>query len=100
MCLFVYAHVHVFVCVCVCVCVSTDLVTVVDCGGDLPEDVSGLCLRQSPVLVNVVVQLPSAGVLHHNHNLIPTLKHYRRGKGHTIMMHTSISYTMRHKLQI
>lgn len=51
-------------------------VAVVHGGGDLSEDVSGLCLHQSPPLIDVVIQLPSAGVLHHYHYLITTLKHY------------------------
>ena len=45
------------------------LVTIVHGGDDLPEEVSGL------PLADVVVQLPFAGVLHDDHNLIFVLKH-------------------------
>lgn len=56
-----------------CVCVY--LVAVVDGRCDLSENASGFCFRQSPSLQDVIIQLASAGVLHHNHNLVPALKH-------------------------
>lgn len=60
-----------FVYVCVCV----NLVAVVDSRCDLSEDASGFCFWQSSPLLDVIVQLSSAGVLHHYHNLIPALEH-------------------------
>lgn len=51
------------------------LVTIVHGGDDLPEEVSGLPLAEAPPLADVVVQLPFAGVLHDDHNLIFVLKH-------------------------
>lgn len=48
---------------------------VVDSRCDLSEDASGFCFWQSPPLLDVIVQLSSAGILHHYHNLIPALKH-------------------------
>lgn len=55
--------------------VSMNLVAVVDSGCDLSEDASGLCFWQPPPLLDVIVQLSPAGVLHHDHNLVPALKH-------------------------
>ena len=51
------------------------LVTVVHCGDDLPEEVPGLPLAEAPPLADVVVQLPFAGILHDDHNLIFVLEH-------------------------
>lgn len=50
--------------------------TIVDGRDDLPEEVSGLPLAEAPPLADVVVQLPFAGVLHDDHNLIFVLKHW------------------------
>lgn len=62
--------------VCFCgMCVCANLVAVVDSRCDLSEDASSFCFRQSPPLLDVIVQLSSAGVLHHYHNLIPALEH-------------------------
>lgn len=60
----------------VCVCVY--LVTVVDSGGDLSEDAPCLRFWQPPPLLDVVVQLSPAGVLHHDHDLIAALEHCNR----------------------
>lgn len=60
----------------VCVCVCVYLVAVVDSRCDLSEDDSGFCFWQSPPLLDVIVQLPPAGVLHHYHDLVPALEHY------------------------
>lgn len=62
-------------CVFACVFMCVNLVAVVDSRCDLPEDASGFCFWQSPPLLNVIVQLSPAGVLHHYDNLIPALKH-------------------------
>lgn len=56
------------------ICLS-NLVTVMDSRGNLSEDASGFCFWQPLPLLYVVVQLPSAGVFHHYHDLIPTLEH-------------------------
>lgn len=53
------------------------LVTVVNGGDDLPEEVSGLPLAEASPLADVVVQLPLARVLHDDHNLVFVLKHCR-----------------------
>lgn len=58
-----------------CVSVYVNLVAVVDGRCDLSEDASGFCFWQSPPLLDVIVQLSPAGVLHHYHNLIAALKH-------------------------
>ena len=65
----------VFVRTCVSMCVCANLVAVVDSRCDLSEDASSFCFRQSPPFLDVIVQLSSAGVLHHYHNLIPALEH-------------------------
>lgn len=57
------------------VCVGVNLVAVVDSRCDLSEDASGFCFWQSPPLLDVIIQLSSAGVLHHYHDLISALKH-------------------------
>lgn len=44
----------------------------------LPEEVSRLSLAQAPALTDVVVQLALTGVLHHDHDLVLVLKHWRR----------------------
>jgi len=74
------------VCVCVCVC---NLVAVVDGGDDLSEDASGFCLWQSSPLLYVIIELSSAGVLHHYHNLIPALEHCQQGT-FTVYLYTDI----------
>lgn len=45
--------------------------------GDLSEEVSGLLLWQSLFVLNVVIQLSSARVLHHHHNPLSALKHWK-----------------------
>lgn len=58
-----------------CVYVCIDLMAVVDSRCDLSEDASGFGFWQSPPLLDVVVKLSSAGILHHYHNFVPALKH-------------------------
>ncbi len=65
-----------------------NLVAVVDGRCDLSEDASGFCFWQSPPLLDVIVQLSPAGVLHHYHNLIAALKHCT---GHRTHLQLSIS---------
>lgn len=55
--------------------VPTHLVAVVDSRHDLPEEVACLLLRQPLPLADVVVQVPLAGVLHHDDDLAAVLKH-------------------------
>ncbi len=45
--------------------------------GDLSEEVPGLLLWQSLFVLNVVIQLSSARVLHHHHHPLSALKHWR-----------------------
>jgi hypothetical protein len=52
-----------------------NLVAVVDCCGDLPEDPPGLSLLQALPLAEVVVQLATSSNLHHQHHLLLVLKH-------------------------
>lgn len=42
---------------------------------DLSEEVSGVALRDPLLLTDVVVQVASARVLHHDHNLVLVLEH-------------------------
>lgn len=56
--------------------------TIVHGGDDLPEEVPGLPLAEPAPLADVIVQLPFAGVLHDDHNLIFVLEHCR-GNGNT-----------------
>lgn len=42
---------------------------------NLPEEVAGLPLRDVFLVADVVVQVPSAGVLHHYHNFVLVLEH-------------------------
>lgn len=51
------------------------LMAVVNSGNDLPEEMPGLSFRESPLFTNVVVQISSAGVLHHNHYFVFVFKH-------------------------
>lgn len=51
------------------------LVTIVNGGDDLPEEVSGLPLAEASPLTDEIIQLPFAGVFHDDHNLIFVLKH-------------------------
>lgn len=60
--------------------VCINLMAVVDSRCNLSEDAAGFCFWQSPPLLYVIIQLSSAGVLHHNHNLIPALKHCQHRK--------------------
>lgn len=63
--------------------VCINLMAVVDSRCNLSEDAAGFCFWQSPPLLYVIIQLSSAGVLHHNHNLIPALKHCQNRKTET-----------------
>lgn len=55
--------------------VPTHLVAIVDGRHDLPEEVACLLLRQPLPLADVVVQVPLAGVFHHDDDLAAVLKH-------------------------
>ena len=44
---------------------------------DLSEEVSRLAVTEATPLTDVVVQLALAGVLHHDHNLVLVLEHWR-----------------------
>lgn len=59
------------------------LVAMVHGGHDLPEEVPGLALAEPAPLADVVVQLPFAGVLHDDHDLVFVLEHCG-GQRHTI----------------
>lgn len=45
---------------------------------NLSEEVPGLPFRDVPLVTNVVIQVPSAGVLHHNHNFVLIFKYWRK----------------------
>lgn len=55
-----------------------DLVTVVHSRNDLPEEVPGLPFRDVSLVADVVVQVPSAGVFHHNYDLVLIFKDWKR----------------------
>ena len=57
------------------------LVTVVNGGDDLPEEVPGVSLAEPLPLAHVVIQVATAGILHDDHNLAAVLKHWGRGGG-------------------
>lgn len=43
---------------------------------NLSEEVPGLPFRDVPLVTDVVIQVPSAGVLHHNHNFVLIFKYW------------------------
>lgn len=65
--------------------VPTHLVAVVDGRHDLPEEVACLLLRQPLPLADVVVQVPLAGVLHHDDDLAAVLKHCAETGNHRLL---------------
>lgn len=54
---------------------ASHLVTVMYSRDNLPEEVSRLSLAELTPLADVVIQLPFAGVLHHDDNLVLILEH-------------------------
>lgn len=44
---------------------------------DLSEEVSGLPLRDLPLVADVVVEIPAAGVLHHDHDFVLVLEYWK-----------------------
>lgn len=65
--------------------VPTHLVAVIDGRHDLPEEVACLLLRQPLPLADVVVQVPLAGVLHHDDDLAAVLKHCAERGSHRVL---------------
>ncbi len=51
------------------------LMAVVHSGYYLSEEVPRLPFRDVPLVTDVVVQVPLAGVLHHNHNFVLVFKY-------------------------
>lgn len=50
--------------------------TVVDSWHNLPEEMPGLLLGDAFLVTDVIIQIPPAGILHHNHNFVLVLKYW------------------------
>lgn len=50
---------------------------VVHSRNNLPEEMPGLPFRDVPPVADVVIQIPSAGVLHHYYNFVLVLKYWK-----------------------
>lgn len=44
---------------------------------DLPEEVPSLPFGDVPLVTDVVIQVPLAGVLHYNHNFVLVFKYWK-----------------------